>query len=340
MSQRISAGKALVIVLMLAVLACNAQFAGGGPLSIQITSPAAGSTLAVDQPVTVACSAADNSGGGVARVELFVNGTLTATQQAPGGAQASFDTSFTWQPTTEGETQIMVIAYRADGTASAPANITVNVVGMTSESPASTEVTEDDQDTPTPPPQGFVQGEAIMQVSIRIRPGPLCDIIGVVEKGEVINLMEYSKDNLWFMTDHLGPEEIGWVYIEPITILGNEEDIPHGDKTGCAGCGDKVCAGSENCSTCSQDCGQCCGNGVCEAGFGETCSTCTADCGPCPPVCGNGVVETGEQCEANGQCRRGYVCISCQCVRHCGNGTCEAGLGETSSTCPEDCGPH
>lgn len=339
MRQRISVGKVLVIALMVMVLACNAPFSSGGPLSIQITSPAAGSTVAVDQPVTITCSAVDSSGGGVARVELFVNGASTATQQASGGAQASLDTSFTWQPTAEGETQIMVIAYRADGTASAPANITVNVVGMTSAPPVSTEVTEGDQDTPTPPPQSYVQGEATMQVNIRIGPGPLCDIIGAVEKGEVINLMEYSQDDLWFMTDHLGPDEIGWVYIEPITILGNEEDIPHGDETGCAGCGDGVCNGDlgENCYTCASDCGQCCGNGACDAVFGETCSTCTADCGPCPPVCGNGVVETGEQCETSGNCRTGYVCIRCQCVRHCGNGTCEPSLGESFKTCPADC---
>jgi hypothetical protein len=337
MRQRISAGTVLMLMLMVVTLACNVPLTGGGPLSVQIVSPAAGSTVAVDQPATITCSAVDSGGAGVARVELFVNGASTATQQASGGTQASFDTSFMWQPTAEGETQIMVIAYRADGTASAPATIAVNVVGMTSASPTSTTSTEVAEASPSATSQSYVQGEATMQVSIRIRPGPLCDLIGVVEKGEVINLMEYSQDNLWFMTDHLGPEEIGWVYIEPITILGNEEDIPHGDKTGCAGCGDSVCASNENCSTCSQDCGQCCGNGACEGGFGETCSSCTADCGPCPPVCGNGVVETGEQCEGNGQCRRGQTCIRCQCVSLCGNGVCD--VGESCTNCTIDCGP-
>lgn len=274
MRQRVSNGKVLITAVMAMVLACNVPLASGGPLSIQITSPAAGSTVVVGQPVTITCSATDSSGGGVARVELFVDGASAASQQVSSGVQASFDASLTWQPTAEGETQIMVIAYRADGTASAPATITVNVVGMTSEAPVSTVAPEGDQETPTAPSQPYVQGEATMQVNIRIRPGPLCDIIGVVDKGEVISLMEYSKDNLWFMTNHLGPEEIGWVYIEPITILGNEADILHGDKTGCAGCGDGVCSGElgENCYTCASDCGQCCGNGACDAAFGETCS--------------------------------------------------------------------
>ena len=48
-------------------------------------------------------------------------------------------------------------------------------------------------------------------------------------------------------------------------------------------CGDSSCNGSETCSTCPSDCGECpteCGNGNCEDG--ETCSTCPTDCGSCP----------------------------------------------------------
>ncbi len=48
-------------------------------------------------------------------------------------------------------------------------------------------------------------------------------------------------------------------------------------------CGDKTCDASENCATCSQDCGICppvCGNSICEEN--ETCSNCATDCGTCP----------------------------------------------------------
>jgi len=40
-----------------------------------------------------------------------------------------------------------------------------------------------------------------------------------------------------------------------------------------------------------------CGNGVCQSG--ESCVTCPVDCGPCPPprVCGNGSCEGRENCE-------------------------------------------
>jgi len=58
----------------------------------------------------------------------------------------------------------------------------------------------------------------------------------------------------------------------------------------CAGgsnpvCGDKICNGKENCSTCSGDCGVCpvapvCGDKVCNGK--ENCSICSGDCGVCP----------------------------------------------------------
>ena len=46
-------------------------------------------------------------------------------------------------------------------------------------------------------------------------------------------------------------------------------------------CGDNSCNGSENCDSCPQDCGNCCGNGACEGNFGEDCNSCPEDCGSC-----------------------------------------------------------
>jgi len=50
-------------------------------------------------------------------------------------------------------------------------------------------------------------------------------------------------------------------------------------------CGDKICNGKENCTTCSGDCGVCpvlpvCGDKVCNGK--ENCTTCSGDCGTCP----------------------------------------------------------
>ena len=101
------------------------------------------------------------------------------------------------------------------------------------------------------------------------------------------------------------------------------------DCTAGAICGDGICDAGEDCETCETDCGQCpapvCNNdGVCNAG--EDCASCPGDCngvtsgkpsgryccgddtcdaGLCGPfcgspmqaVCGNGQIETGEQCD-------------------------------------------
>jgi hypothetical protein len=50
------------------------------------------------------------------------------------------------------------------------------------------------------------------------------------------------------------------------------------------GCGDGICTGSENCSSCKQDCGVCsfCPNSKCEE-F-ETCAICPQDCGTCQTI--------------------------------------------------------
>ena len=59
-------------------------------------------------------------------------------------------------------------------------------------------------------------------------------------------------------------------------------------------CGNNSCDYQENCQTCPQDCGQCCGDGQCQEEFQESCATCATDCGSC---CGNGVCDEGEKCQ-------------------------------------------
>lgn len=78
---------------------------------------------------------------------------------------------------------------------------------------------------------------------------------------------------------------------------------------------------------CSPDCLNCilpmCGNNLLEQG--EECesnadcpqySTCNGcKCQPLPePVCGNMIIERGEQCERNADCASGHMCASCGCI--------------------------
>ncbi|HIA05093.1 MAG TPA: hypothetical protein EYN66_24885, partial [Myxococcales bacterium] len=119
----------------------------------------------------------------------------------------------------------------------------------------------------------------------------------------------------------------------------------------CPVCGDGVCHPAESCQDCSGDCGNCCGNGACEAELGENNTTCSVDC-PVINGCGDGVCTPPETCSGcpqdcfccgNGNCESllGEGCKTCpqdcgQCAI-CGNGTCEDPLGENCYNCPEDC---
>jgi rhodanese-related sulfurtransferase len=62
--------------------------------------------------------------------------------------------------------------------------------------------------------------------------------------------------------------------MEPRDILEVDSGTRHGT------CGDGICHVGESCSTCPEDCGGCCGNGLCEPLAGEDCEICPLDC-PC-----------------------------------------------------------
>jgi hypothetical protein len=123
------------------------------------------------------------------------------------------------------------------------------------------------------------------------------------------------------------------------------------------GCGDGSCNGGETCYSCSQDCGGCCGNGVCESQFGESPQTCASDC-ISVPVCGDGSCDPGENCDQDDCCDGSVVdlntdddncgycdnscgtdktCIGGMCIYtgYCGDGYCSS--TETKSSCFTDC---
>ena len=110
-------------------------------------------------------------------------------------------------------------------------------------------------------------------------------------------------------------------------------------------CGDGKCEGSENASNCVKDCGtpSKCGDGKCDAG--ENAATCPADCGgganSCVGKCGEYKESNPCQCDTGcteyGDCCADYakVCGGGSTPK-CGDGKCDP--GETTSSCPADCG--
>ncbi|MFH2005871.1 MAG: DUF4215 domain-containing protein [bacterium] len=137
-------------------------------------------------------------------------------------------------------------------------------------------------------------------------------------------------------------------------------------------CGDGVCDSTrhETCPLCPEDCCPC-GDGVCDLSVGETCSLCHDDC--CPdcgdgildsaeqcddgnltdgdgcsaacvdedgtPTCGNGIWEAGEECDDGNTTALDGCSDTCQWEFTCGDGICETANGETCPLCPADCCP-
>jgi len=75
-----------------------------------------------------------------------------------------------------------------------------------------------------------------------------------------------------------------------------------------------------------------CGNGICRVEKGENCRGCPLDCGSCSVagICGDGLC-TGEEdsVKCPGDCRPSA---------ECGDGKCDAGVGEDCAACASDCG--
>lgn len=123
---------ALLFVLV-GTLACTLIGGGGeeGAPSITITSPASGTTVQVGEEVQILSTAAADKG--VARVELLVNGQLVRSDTPPEGSPTTFTIAQPWTPVAEGQVTVSVIAYDAEGAASEPATITLQVEAAVAE---------------------------------------------------------------------------------------------------------------------------------------------------------------------------------------------------------------
>lgn len=93
-------------------------------------------------------------------------------------------------------------------------------------------------------------------------------------------------------------------------------------------CGDGSCNGSETCSTCPQDCGNCCGNGAIDPG--EQCDGSNLGGATCSSVMGTGYTGSLSCSDCS------FVTSGCVPLPSCGDGSCNG--SETCANCPQDCG--
>ena len=114
-------------------------------------------------------------------------------------------------------------------------------------------------------------------------------------------------------------------------------------------CGNNVCDSDkgETCSFCPRDCCPLCGNGRLDAGEqcdddnnenGDGCSRgCLDEDGI--PECGNGIWELGEECDDGNLIIHDGCSDVCEKEFTCGDGECTSDMGETCQRCPFDCCP-
>jgi hypothetical protein len=124
----------MVAAALFALAGCNLVRAADAPvntpsLSVAFQEPANMTQVRAGDEVQLLLLAEDRGGAGVARVDLLVD-DRPHQQGTPevSGAVPVFTVQMRWRPTQPGLHSLTAVAYREDGTASAPATIVLEVV--------------------------------------------------------------------------------------------------------------------------------------------------------------------------------------------------------------------
>src|SRR5687767_12199797 len=88
--------------------------------TISVSSPVNGAVLPLGVPIAVVATATDTAG--VSRIDLAADGVVVDSYSTPGSVgQPTVAAQLNWTPAVAGAHALTAIAYRPDGTASAPA---------------------------------------------------------------------------------------------------------------------------------------------------------------------------------------------------------------------------
>jgi hypothetical protein len=153
----------VMIFLVLAILACQLPGSSTEPPTIVVVSPPQGTQINLGETLEVVYHA--EGAQGVTRVEMSLDGSLVATQDAPvPQGQTPLEGILRWTPEATGAYNLLLIAFNAEETASAPAGVAIHVLAVDDqpeteaqpedEASATPEATVPPEPTPTEAPQG------------------------------------------------------------------------------------------------------------------------------------------------------------------------------------------
>lgn len=220
-----------------------------GPPQVRLVAPLDQSRYLAGVNVNILAAVA-NAGADINRVEVSVGGEVIATlpEPNPSGGEA-FSIAQTW-PAAVGEHQITVVAYRADGSASAPAEVRLSVVAelpvLATATPTATPTeaaptaspTPQPTDTPIPTaaapptaaepsPQPTASGPRVISRGVNVRRGPGTNFeppIGVLAIGDTADILGLNLAEDWLKI-RFGTGE-GWVLRSIVDVEGSLAGLP------------------------------------------------------------------------------------------------------------------
>jgi hypothetical protein len=223
---------------------------------VQLSAPLPNATFMEGVPVNIQ-ALVSNAGPDIGRVEILVDGTVIASLASPntaGAATFSIPTQ-SWPATGAGQHTITVTAFRADGSNSSPAAVTVSVVsqiaqteepspdaeetdtvsssGNTSAQGAATdapEPTDEPEPTQQPEPEASdtpSRPTATITTGVNLRRGPgtiFNPPVGSMPPNATADIIAVNPSGDWYKVRSTYGE--GWISATFVTVSGNVESLP------------------------------------------------------------------------------------------------------------------
>lgn len=251
-------GLCSLFLVVIALAACNLltapsnQTTISGPPVVQIAAPPPNASYLENVTVNIQVLVS-NAGTDIDRIEIVVDGQIVDTLTAPNpGGAASFSIAKTWTASGVGSHTMGVTAFRADGSSSAPATVTVNVVsqetsptvepttsantqsqsggnqqqsgGSNTNNQSRPTATQTTSPKPTDPPAAAASNTpstpfVTVNQGINVRSGPSTKfnpVLGTMKQGDTAPLLGKSTDGSWLKIQYYNSNN-AWVFAQYVT---------------------------------------------------------------------------------------------------------------------------